>query len=83
MQSCPGTCDSTPIAIGIVCGDGTGEVAPAPTSAPFISSECDIVEVAGTSGASFDGFFYNDGSPLEDGVVQYIEYALVGDDLSR
>lgn len=83
VEDCTGSCESTPIAIDIVCGDGSGPVVPSPTPAPFTASDCDIVEVAGTLGASVDGYFYNDGSTLEDGVAQYIEYALVGDDLSR
>lgn len=66
----------------ILCGDGStaGSVTPAPVSAT--SSSCGIIEVAGTSGAASDGFYYDEGN-LADGVTQYQGYDDVDGELTR
>lgn len=74
---------SNPADVDILCSDGStaGSATPAPASAT--SSDCAIVEVAGTSGAVSDGFYYDDGSNPEDGVAQYKGYDNVNGELTR
>ncbi|CBJ33995.1 expressed unknown protein [Ectocarpus siliculosus] len=78
-----GGCQSSPAELTIVCGDGTtaaGSGTPAPVS--VTASDCEAIEVAGTSGAESDGFYYDDGSELGDGVTQYVGYDVVNGELT-
>lgn len=79
-----GGCQSSPAELTILCGDGTtasGSGTPAPAS--VTPSDCGVIEVAGTSGAESDGFYYDDGSELGDGVTQYGGYDVVNGELTR
>ncbi|CAN0385283.1 unnamed protein product [Ectocarpus fasciculatus] len=78
-----GGCQSSPAELTILCGDGTtaaGSGTPAPVS--VTASDCVIIEVAGTSGAASDGFYYDDGSDLGDGVTQFGGYDDVNGELT-
>lgn len=69
--------------MNILCGDGSkaGSATPAPVSPT--SSDCGIIEVAGTSGAVGDGFYYDDGSSPANGVTQYQGYDDANGELTR
>lgn len=79
-----GGCQSSPAELTILCGDGTtaaGSVTPAPVS--VTASNCPVIEVAGTTGASNDGFYYDDRSDLGDDVTQFKGYEYVAGELTR
>lgn len=69
-------CNSVPANVEVVCGDSStsGTQSFTPTPVPVTSTECDIVEVEGTSGGTLDGIYYNDGSTRQGGVAQFMGY---------
>lgn len=88
-ESCSkGNCDISPANVAIVCegGDGGGATSsapsftPSPTPVPVTVTDCEIVEVEGTSGGDLDGFYYDDGSAKQGVVAQFMGYE---DDLTR
>eukprot|EP00903_Cladosiphon_okamuranus_P015356 g14182.t1 len=80
--NCPSEagCTSSPVDVSVLCSDGS--TAGSATPAPVTTSDCVIIEVAGTSGAASDGFYYDDGSQPSDGVAQYVGYDTVNGELT-
>eukprot|EP00752_Nemacystus_decipiens_P017485 g15676.t2 len=82
LDSCSTSgCTSSPADVDILCSDGStaGLATPAPVSAT--SSSCGVIEVAGTSGAVSDGFYYDEGN-LADEVARYQGYDAVNGELT-
>ena len=74
-------CVNSPAGVEIVCGDGSASGGSLSTPAPgALTSDCEIVEIVGTSGGELDGTYYDDGSSSQGGVTQFIGYTV---DLTR
>ncbi|CAM9389967.1 unnamed protein product, partial [Hapterophycus canaliculatus] len=83
LDDCDEFCTSIPVDVGILCSDGSTAGSTTPSPLPASVSDCEILEVAGTSGAGKDGFYYDDGAEPADGVKQYTGYDDVNDELVR
>lgn len=83
LDSCSSSgCISSPAEVTILCGDGSTASSATPAPVSVTSSSCGIIEIAGTSGAASDGFYYDEGD-LADGVTQYQGYDEVNGELTR